>query len=323
MAAQRYDSITIDVQHGALEYSSALPMLQAMRASGVVPMARVPWMEPGIIMKVLDAGAYVIRTQPLSATTIADARQLKIVSRRGVGYDAVDVPALNNRRIPLCIVGDVNSLSVTEHVILLILACAKRLIRADRSVRACSWEWRNRLEATDIYGKRLLIVGYGRIGGHLARLATGFGMEIHAFDPLLAERGWPEGPVNPAPTLADGLAWADVVSVSVPKAARPILGVEEFSLMKPDAILVNTARGGIVDEAALSAALADGRVVAAGLDVFDDEPPAQDHPLLGLDQVVLTPHIAVLHSRRLSGWQSLPFRTCSISSRVASTPTSS
>jgi D-3-phosphoglycerate dehydrogenase / 2-oxoglutarate reductase len=179
-------------------------------------------------MKVLDAGAYVIRTQPLSATTIADARQLKIVSRHGVGYDAVDVPALNNRRIPLCIVGDVNSLSVTEHVILLILACAKRLIRADRSVRACSWEWRNRLEATDIYGKRLLIVGYGRIGGHLARLATGFGMEIHAFDPLLAERGWPEGPVNPAPTLADGLAWADVVSVSVPKAARPILGVEEF-----------------------------------------------------------------------------------------------
>jgi phosphoglycerate dehydrogenase-like enzyme len=203
-------------------------MLQAMRASGVVPMARVPWMEPGIIMKVLDAGAYVIRTQPLSATTIADARQLKIVSRHGVGYDAVDVPALNNRRIPLCIVGDVNSLSVTEHVILLILACAKRLIRADRSVRACSWEWRNRLEATDIYGKRLLIVGYGRIGGHLARLATGFGMEIRAFDPLLAERGWPEGPVNPAPTLADGLAWADVVSVSVPKAARPILGVEEF-----------------------------------------------------------------------------------------------
>jgi D-isomer specific 2-hydroxyacid dehydrogenase-like protein len=129
----------------------------------------------------------------------------------------------------------VNSLSVAEHVILIILACAKRLIRADRSVRACSWEWRNRLEATDIYGKRLLIVGYGRIGGHLARLATGFGMEIRAFDPLLAERGWPEGPVNPAPTLADGPAWADVVTVSVPKAARPILGVEESSLMKPDA----------------------------------------------------------------------------------------
>ena len=112
-------------------------------------------------------------TRPLSAATIAEARQLKIVSRHGVGYDAVDVAALNNRWIPLCIVGDVNSHSVAEHVMLLVLACAKSLTRADRSVRAGPWEWRNRLEATDISGKRLLIIGYGRIGRHLARLAAG------------------------------------------------------------------------------------------------------------------------------------------------------
>ena len=124
-------------------------------------------------------------------------RQLKIVSRHGVGYDAVDAAALNNRRIALCIVGDVNSLSVAEHVMLLVLACAKSLIRADRSVRAGQWEWRNRLEATDISGKRLLIIGYGRIGRHLARLAARFGKEIRAFDPFLAEHGWPEGAVNP------------------------------------------------------------------------------------------------------------------------------
>jgi D-3-phosphoglycerate dehydrogenase / 2-oxoglutarate reductase len=104
----------------------------------------------------------------------------------------------------------------------------------------------------------------------------------------------PVGQRSFGPTrVSDGLAWADVVSVNVPKAARPILGAEEFALMKPGAILVNTARGGIVDEAALSAALAEGRVIAAGLDVFDDEPPAQDHPLLDFDQV-LTPHIAGL-----------------------------
>ena len=119
-------------------------------------------------------------------------------------------------------------------------------------------------------------------------------MEARAFDPFLVERGWPEGPVTPAATLADGLAWADVVSVNVPKAGRPILGAEEFARLKPGAIVVNTARGGIVDEAALASALADGRVAAAGLDVFDDEPPAKNHPLLAFDQVVLTPHIAGL-----------------------------
>jgi D-3-phosphoglycerate dehydrogenase len=153
--------------------------------------------EPSYAPLIRKADGLVIRTQPLSAATIAKARQLKIVSRHGVGYDAVDAAALNNRRIALCIVGDVNSLSVAEHVMLLVLACAKSLIRADRSVRAGQWEWRNRLEATDISGKRLLIIGYGRIGRHLARLAARFGKEIRAFDPFLAEHGWPEGAVNP------------------------------------------------------------------------------------------------------------------------------
>ena len=250
--------------------------------------------EPSYAPLIEKADALVIRTQPLSAATIANARKLKIVSRHGVGYDSVDVAALNNRRIPLCIVGDVNSLSVAEHAILLILACSKYLIRADRAVRTGPWEWRNRLEAGEISGKRLLIVGYGRSGRHLARMAQGFGMDIRAFDPFLAEQGWPEGLVAPVATLADGLAWADVISVNVPKAGRPILGAAEFACVKPGAILVNTARGGIVDEAALTVALADGRVAAAGLDVFDAEPPAKNHPLLAFSQVVLTPHIAGL-----------------------------
>ncbi len=117
------------------------------------------------------ADALVIRTQPLSAATIAQASRLKIVSRHGVGYDSVDVAALNKRRIPLCIVGDVNSLSVAEHAMMLILACAKQAIRADRAVRSGPWGWRNRLEAGEISGKRLLIIGYGRSGRHLARMA--------------------------------------------------------------------------------------------------------------------------------------------------------
>ncbi len=240
------------------------------------------------------ADGLVIRTQPLSAATVADAPRLKIVSRHGVGYDSVDVAALNARRIPLCVVGDVNSLSVAEHAMLLILACAKRLLRADRAVRTGSWGWRNRLEAGEISGKRLLIIGYGRIGRHLARMAEGFAMEIRAYDPFLAEQGWPEGRVTPVATLVDGLGWADVISVNAPKAARPVLGADEFTCVKPGAILVNTARGGVVDEAALSSALAEDRVAAAGLDVFDVEPPAKNHPLFAFDQVVLTPHIAGL-----------------------------
>jgi D-3-phosphoglycerate dehydrogenase / 2-oxoglutarate reductase len=240
------------------------------------------------------ADALVIRTQPLSSTTIAAAPLLKIVSRHGVGYDAVDVAALNQRKIPLCIVGDVNSVSVAEHAMTLILASAKRLILADRAVRAGPWGWRNALEAGEISGKNLLIIGYGRSGRHLARMAQGFGMNIRAFDSFLVKQGWPDGPATPVASLNDGLASADVISVHVPKTGQPILGAAEFALMKPGVIIVNTARGGVVNETALAAALAEGRVAAAGLDVFDTEPPAKDHPLLAFGQVALTPHIAGL-----------------------------
>jgi D-3-phosphoglycerate dehydrogenase len=240
------------------------------------------------------ADALLIRTQPLSGATVAKAGQLKIVSRHGVGYDAVDLAALNARRIPLCVVGDVNSISVAEHAMMLILACAKFLIQADRAVRGDLWGWRNRLEAEEISGKNLLILGYGRIGRRLARMAEGFGMQMRAHDPFLAEYGWPEGPVAPVASLAKGLAWADVISVSVPKAGRPTLGARELASVKPGAILINTARGGIVDEAALATALSDGRVAAAGIDVFDAEPPPAHHPLLAFDQVILTPHVAGL-----------------------------
>lgn len=248
--------------------------------------------EPSYAPLISKADALVIRTQPLSAATIAEASRLKLVSRHGVGYDSVDVAALNRQQILLCVTGDVNSLSVAEHAMMLILASAKRVLRADRSVRQGPWGWRNSLEASEISGKNLLIIGYGRSGRHLARMAQGFAMETRAFDPYLVKQGWPDGPTTPAASLADGLAWADVISVHAPKAGQPILGAEEFAQVKPGVIIVNAARGGIVDESALAAALSAGRVGAAGLDVFDDEPPAKDNPLLAFDQVILTPHIA-------------------------------
>jgi D-3-phosphoglycerate dehydrogenase / 2-oxoglutarate reductase len=238
--------------------------------------------------------AVVIRTQPMSAPTIALAPNLKIVSRHGVGYDAVDVAALNARKIPLAIVGDVNSNSVAEHAMMLILAASHRLIRADQSIRSGNWGWRNRLEASEVAGKRLLIVGYGRIGRNLARMASAFGMEVVAHDPYLDKLGWPDGDVAPVTNLADGLASADIISLHVPKPDRPVLGQEEFAAMKKGAIIINTARGGLVDELALADALKSGQVGAIGFDVFDDEPPAKDHPLIGFDQAILTPHNAAL-----------------------------
>ena len=239
------------------------------------------------------ADALVIRTQPLSLASIAKAPGLKIVSRHGVGYDAVDVPALNARGIPLCIVGDVNSSGVAEHAMMLILAATHRLIAADRATRDGNWGWRNGLQTHEVAGKRLLILGFGRIGQKLAGLARAFGMEVHAHDPYIPEGSWPDGAAR-VTDLAQGLAQADAVSLHLPRADRAVLGTAELALMKPTAVVVNTARGGLLDEVALADALRAGRLGGAGIEVFDAEPPGKDHPLFGLDQVVLTPHNAAL-----------------------------
>jgi D-3-phosphoglycerate dehydrogenase / 2-oxoglutarate reductase len=241
-----------------------------------------------------QADAVVIRTQPMGAASIAKAAKLQIVSRHGVGYDAVDLAALNARHIPLCIVGDMNSVSVAEHAMMMVLACAKQIIRSDAAVRTGPWGWRNKLEQGEVSGKRLLIIGYGRIGRHLAQMAAGFGMQLAAYDPYLTKTGWPAGNVAQVADLAAGLAQADFVSVHIPKADGPILGAAEIAQMKPGAFIINTARGGIVDEAALADALRSGHIAGAGLDVFDAEPPAPDHPLQAFDQVILTPHTAGL-----------------------------
>lgn len=249
--------------------------------------------EPSYQAHLPKADALVIRTQPLSAASIAKAPGIKIVSRHGVGYDAVDVAALNARSIPLCIVGDVNSSGVAEHAMMLILAATHRLIAADRATRSGDWAWRNGLQTHEVAGKRLLILGFGRIGQKLAGLARAFGMQVHAHDPFIPADQWPDSATR-ATDLVAALAQADAVSLHLPRADRAVLGAAELSSMKPTAVIVNTARGGLVDEVALADALRAGRLGGAGIEVFDAEPPGKDHPLFGLDQAVLTPHNAAL-----------------------------
>jgi len=251
--------------------------------------------EPSYAPLIGKADGLVIRTQPLSAATIARAERLKVVSRHGVGYDAVDLAALSARGVALTIVGDTNSVSVAEHAMMLLLAAAKRTLRADHAVREPShWGWRNKFETTELAEKRLLIIGFGRIGRRLARMAGGFGMEIRAYDPWLKRNGWPNLDIAPVETLIEGLSSADAVCVCAPKSDRPILGEAEIAAIKPGAILIHTSRGGVVDERALTAALESGQIGAAGLDVFDEEPPDPANPLFALDQVILSPHIAGL-----------------------------
>lgn len=245
--------------------------------------------------KLPGADALLIRTQPLPASVIATADRLRIVSRHGVGYDAVDVPALDTRGITLAIVGDVNSRAVAEHALALILALAKRLPAYDAATRGDGWALRNSFSATELWGKRLFLIGFGRIGRLVAGMAGAFGMTITAYDPYQTPDALREQGVETVESLAEGLRTADVVSLHVPKTGEtPLIGAAELALMRPDAFIVNTARGGLIDEVALADALDRKLIGGAGLDVFADEPPAQEARLLRSDRTILSPHTASL-----------------------------
>ena len=239
-----------------------------------------------------EADGVLLRTQPLTADAIGNAPRLRIVSRHGVGFDLVDVAALTARQIPLAIVGDVNSRTVAEHTMMLMLAASRRLVDTNRRLRQGDWAQRDEFAPREVDGKRLLIVGFGRIGRALAVRAAPFGLDIHVHDPFVDMSALED--VTPAPDLTAALGEADIVALHVPKTDTPILGAEEIAAMKPGSVIVNAARGGLIDEPALLNALEDGRVAAVGLDVFADEPPLPDDPLIAHPRVVATPHSAGL-----------------------------
>jgi D-3-phosphoglycerate dehydrogenase len=241
------------------------------------------------------ADAVLIRTQPMPASVISAAPRLKIVSRHGVGYDAVDIAALNERGIPLAVVGDVNSRSVAEHTMMLILSLAKRTLTYDAKTRLSEWNYRNSFDASELAGKTLLLLGFGRIGRSVAKLAEAFGMQIIVHDPFVDESTIRGAGAVPAPEMDAALAQADVISVHIPLSeGRALLGAQELAKLKPTAIVVNTARGGLIDEEALAAAIEAGRLAGAGLDVFSAEPPPHNHRLFKNDRVILSPHSAGL-----------------------------
>ena len=250
---------------------------------------------------ILDADALVLRTQRLNSQDIIPCKKLKIVSRHGVGYDSVDVEALSKNNIVLTIVGDVNSQSVAEHSMALILAAFKRLIRNDEAVRVGPWNYKEKLEPEELRNKTLLIIGYGRVGRRLAKMAYGFDMKVVAYDPFVDHADWPEGPALKIVDLKSALETSHCISLNLPKLTNPIIKEEEFLIMKEGMVIINTARGGLIDEKALINALETGKVAAAGLDVFDQEPPLLESPFAKFKQVVLSPHVAGLSSEAAEG----------------------
>jgi D-3-phosphoglycerate dehydrogenase len=251
--------------------------------------------DPAAILRAASsAAAILVRTAPIGADVIGAAAQLRVVSRHGVGFDNVDVGALNARRIPLAIAANANRVSVAEHTLALLLALAKAVLPHDAAVRGGDWAIRNRFLAFELLGRRLLVVGFGRIGRELAKRAAAFGMVVAVHDPFVDEATIAAAGCVVEADLDRALGAADVVSLHLPlsEATRHLIDARRLALMKRTAILLNTARGGLIDEPALTAALHDGRLRGAGVDVFADEPPLNDNPLLSAPNVLLSPHNA-------------------------------
>ncbi len=227
------------------------------------------------------------------ATLMDRAPRLRVIARTGIGYDAVDVAEATRRGIAVCNTPEGPTVSTAEHALALMLGVAKSLKRAEAKLRAGVGDYYGRHRAVELDGKTLGLVGFGRIARRVARGGMALGMQVAAFDPYLAEAAFPPEVARVA-SLGELLSLSDVVSLHVPLTgqSRGLIGGPELARMKPGAILVNTARGGLVDGEALLAALEAGRLHGAGLDVTDPEPLPADHPLLARDDVIVTPHVA-------------------------------
>lgn len=239
------------------------------------------------ILATRPVDAVISRTLPITAAHIASCPTLGIISRHGVGYDIVDLDAATKAGIPVTIADAGNAQSVAELAIGLMFAAARQIPAMDQSIRSGKW---NRSGAgLQLAGRRLGLVAYGAIGQGVARMARAIGMEVHVFDPhapRTEDATWHDD-------LSSLLQQSDVLSLHVPllPQTRGMIGAAELAMMPKDAIVINTARGGLVDEPALAAAIDSGHIAAAGIDTFAQEPLPPDHLFHNQPRIAMTPHI--------------------------------
>jgi D-3-phosphoglycerate dehydrogenase len=222
------------------------------------------------------------------------SKDMKVVTRIGVGYDAVDVPALSRRKVPLMVAGTANSPSVAEQALFMMLTLAKRAQEMHAMVKQGTWASRLGQLPFDLYGKSVLIVGFGRIGTRTAKRCLAMEMQVLVYDPYKSPADIKAAGCEAVGDLDAALPRADFVSIHCPKTPETVgmFNAARLRLMKPTAYLINTARGGLIDEKALHDALVSGKLAGAGLDVFEQEPPPVGQALHSLPNVIMAPHVA-------------------------------
>jgi D-3-phosphoglycerate dehydrogenase len=227
-------------------------------------------------------------------TELEASNGMQVVTRIGVGYDAVDVPALSKRKVPLMVAGSANSPSVAEQAVFMMLTLAKRAQEMHSMVKDGTWANRLGVLPFDLYGKTVLIVGFGRIGTRTAKRCLAMEMKVLVYDPYKSASEIAAAGCEAVPDLDAALPRADFVTIHCPKTPETVglFNAARIGRMKPTAYLINTARGGIVDEKALHEALVSRRIAGAGLDVFEVEPPPVGQPLHSLPNVIMAPHVA-------------------------------
>jgi len=269
-------------------------ILDAYHPAGVEYAAKhfevVRWDDPRVKNWHEDADGVMVRMTPIRAADLARAKKVKVICKQGVGFDSIDIEAARSRGIPVLRTPGANSEAVAEMAMALALSATRRVTELDRMLRAGVKFERPNILGVEMHGKTVGVIGIGAIGSRVAhKWQAAFEAKVVYYDPYVSNSGFEK-----SEKVEDLLTRSDLVSIHVPLTGetRKLIGAPQLARMKKTAVLVNTSRGGIIDESALYEALKERRIFAAGLDVWEVEPPPKDAPLLSLPNVVGTPHAA-------------------------------
>lgn len=241
-----------------------------------------------------DADALIVRIAKCDGHAIENSPNLKVIGRTGVGYDSVDVKMATAHGIPVVITPGANNRSVAEHAVAMMFALSKNLVEAQQEICKGNWEIRGAKKAFELEGKTVGILGLGAIGRETAKICEGCGMKVAAYDPFLSKEQVEGYGAEYYENYEDLLKASDVISIHVPLTdeTRNMIGKKQLSEMKKTALIINCSRGGIINEADLVEALKNGEIAGAGTDVFCNEPPKTDDPLLNCPNLIVSPHSA-------------------------------